>query len=212
MGMILTTNIHWLTGTILQVYDKIVVRQLVNKHDNKKPWDCCKKLDNFINLFPPLERRNCQNDACGLGCRFHLTVMTRTITFSGPGIYYYCKLQVLFPIRFGWTKPTSRRFSEVWRGWWNTSWWFQPIWKICSSKWEASPSRGENEQYLSCHHLEYVDLTRVGPERPQMDMVLQPLPGMQLSLRETQPKLPEKMGKYLCRCEKPVWDSPGMVL
>ena len=24
--------------------------------------------------------------------------------------------------------------------------WFQPIWKICSSKWESSPSRGENKK------------------------------------------------------------------
>ena len=29
-----------------------------------------------------------------------------------------------------------------------SSWWFQPIWKICSSKWESSPSRGENKKYL----------------------------------------------------------------
>ena len=30
-----------------------------------------------------------------------------------------------------------------------TSWWLnQPIWKICSSNWIISPSRGENEKYL----------------------------------------------------------------
>ena len=29
-----------------------------------------------------------------------------------------------------------------------SSWWCQPIWKICSSKWESSPSRGENKKYL----------------------------------------------------------------
>ena len=29
-----------------------------------------------------------------------------------------------------------------------TSWWFQPIWKICSSKWIISPNRGENKKYL----------------------------------------------------------------
>ncbi len=33
-----------------------------------------------------------------------------------------------------------------------TSWWFQPIWKICSSNWIISSSRGENKKYLSCHH------------------------------------------------------------
>ena len=42
-------------------------------------------------------------------------------------------------------------------GWipWNvTGWWLnQPIWKICSSKWESSPNRDEHKKYLSCHHL-----------------------------------------------------------
>ena len=28
----------------------------------------------------------------------------------------------------------------------NTSW-FQPIWNICSSKWESSPNKGENQKY-----------------------------------------------------------------
>ena len=37
--------------------------------------------------------------------------------------------------------------------WSSSSWWFQPIWKICSSNWIISPSRGENKKYLSCHHL-----------------------------------------------------------
>ena len=26
-------------------------------------------------------------------------------------------------------------------------WWFQPLWKRCSSKWESSPNRGENKKY-----------------------------------------------------------------
>ena len=35
-----------------------------------------------------------------------------------------------------------------------TSWWLQPNWKICSSNWIISPRiRGENNKYLSCHHL-----------------------------------------------------------
>ena len=29
-----------------------------------------------------------------------------------------------------------------------TSWWFQPIWKICSSNWTSSPNRGEHKKYL----------------------------------------------------------------
>ena len=34
-----------------------------------------------------------------------------------------------------------------------TSLWFQPIWKICSSNWIISPGRDEIKTYLSCHHL-----------------------------------------------------------
>ena len=37
----------------------------------------------------------------------------------------------------------------------SSSWWFQPIRKICSSHGMISPSRGENQTCLSCHHLEY---------------------------------------------------------
>ena len=34
-----------------------------------------------------------------------------------------------------------------------SGWWFQPLWKICSSKWVHLPqNRGENKKYLSCHH------------------------------------------------------------
>ena len=29
-----------------------------------------------------------------------------------------------------------------------SSWWFQPIWKICSSNWIISPSRDENQKIL----------------------------------------------------------------
>ena len=30
----------------------------------------------------------------------------------------------------------------------NLVWWFQPIWKICPSKWESSPNRDENKKWL----------------------------------------------------------------
>ena len=37
------------------------------------------------------------------------------------------------------------------------SWWFQPIWKICSSNSIISPSRGEHKKrYLKTHHLAYI--------------------------------------------------------
>ena len=29
-----------------------------------------------------------------------------------------------------------------------SSWWFQPLWKICSSKWKSSPNKGDNKKYL----------------------------------------------------------------
>ena len=29
-----------------------------------------------------------------------------------------------------------------------SSWWFHPLWKICSSKWEPSPNRGENKKKI----------------------------------------------------------------
>jgi len=36
----------------------------------------------------------------------------------------------------------------------DTSWWFQPLWKIWSSNWTiSSGDRGKNKQSLSCHHL-----------------------------------------------------------
>ena len=39
-----------------------------------------------------------------------------------------------------------------------TSWWFQPIWKICSSNWIISPSRGENSwKHQPDHQCQSVD-------------------------------------------------------
>ena len=35
--------------------------------------------------------------------------------------------------------------------------WTQPIWKTCASKWETSPSRGENKQYLKPPHKKWAD-------------------------------------------------------
>ena len=32
-------------------------------------------------------------------------------------------------------------------------WLNQPIWEICSSNWESSPSRGEHKKYIWNHHL-----------------------------------------------------------
>ena len=36
----------------------------------------------------------------------------------------------------------------------NSSWWFQPIWKIVDKLDHFPNFRSENKKYLSCHHLE----------------------------------------------------------
>ena len=37
----------------------------------------------------------------------------------------------------------------------SSGWWFQPNWKICSSKWVHLPKFWDgHKKYLSCHHLE----------------------------------------------------------
>ena len=38
-----------------------------------------------------------------------------------------------------------------------TSWWFQPIWKICSSKWESSPIFGVKIRNIWNHHPEELE-------------------------------------------------------
>ena len=45
-------------------------------------------------------------------------------------------------------EPTGIHAVGTWRSRINsiTSWWFQPIWKICSSNWESSPSRGDHRK------------------------------------------------------------------
>ena len=50
-------------------------------------------------------------------------------------------------------------FCGIW-----SSWWFQPIWKICSSKWvEIFPKFFglKNKKYLSCHHPEQPWTTQI---------------------------------------------------
>ena len=39
-------------------------------------------------------------------------------------------------------------FAEKWLHAMSPRWWFQPIWKICSSNWIISPNRDENKKYL----------------------------------------------------------------
>ena len=46
-----------------------------------------------------------------------------------------------------WTKNTFKKTPPV------SSWWFQPICKIWSSKWTSSPSRDENSKNIWNHHL-----------------------------------------------------------
>ena len=44
-----------------------------------------------------------------------------------------------------------------------TGWWFQPIWKICSSNWIISPSRGEIKKNWN-HHLDNVHANSKNPQ------------------------------------------------
>ena len=50
-------------------------------------------------------------------------------------------------------QPLQQLLVSQWKGFAsfhkrNTSWWFQPLWKICSSNWIISPNRGENKKCL----------------------------------------------------------------
>ena len=57
-------------------------------------------------------------------------------------------------------RKTSLRWIQIFKKA-VSSWWFQPLWKICSSKWESSPSFGVNiKKNLWNHHLEF----GIGPE------------------------------------------------
>ncbi len=42
-----------------------------------------------------------------------------------------------------------------------SSWWFQPIWKICSSKWIISPGIGVNMKNVWNHHLDNVSFAQL---------------------------------------------------
>ena len=58
-------------------------------------------------------------------------------------------------------------YQSIARSWWKlhlckshslhiSTWWFQPIWKICSSNWIVSPGVGVKIKhiYISCHYLD----------------------------------------------------------
>ena len=47
-----------------------------------------------------------------------------------------------------------------------TSWWFQPIWKIFSQIGSFPQVLGENKKYLSCHHLEKQRMEKKSPSFP----------------------------------------------
>ena len=60
-----------------------------------------------------------------------------------------------------------------------SSWWFQPIWKLCSSNWIISPSRGENKKYLKPppRNLWFSSeprVTKVQGDIPELKMLLLP--------------------------------------
>ena len=53
------------------------------------------------------------------------------------------------------------------------SWWFQPIWKICSSNWKSSPNRAENKKYIWNHRV-----GAVTPRQSNVSLVLGALHGI----------------------------------
>ena len=66
-------------------------------------------------------------------------------------------------------------------------WWFQPIWKICSSNWKSSPNRGENKKNIWNHHLDRENvailsshgpnLSQISPLKPIQETWVEPIPG-----------------------------------
>ena len=85
--------------------------------------------------------------------------MKKTWLFQVPGVYVFNIYYFSPPPKFHPLKtppqgplpsdslrhkaPENGMHHELW-----TSWWFQPIWKICSSNWIISPSKGVNNRYL----------------------------------------------------------------
>ena len=67
----------------------------------------------------------------------------------------------------GWKKHLADVFSLVVWARIITSWWFQPIWKICSSKWESSPNRDENKKSLKPTPSCYCELTMCKQKLPK---------------------------------------------
>ena len=66
---------------------------------------------------------------------------------------------------------------------WMSGWWLnQPIWKICSSKWESSPNRGENNKYLSCHHLDVLFKQERSQQEKQLALWTQRIYGLCFTL------------------------------
>ena len=65
--------------------------------------------------------------------------------------HFFCQKAILLVSKMAVT--VVERLHPIWKETYfftyiSTSWWFQPLWKICSSKWESSPNRGENKKYL----------------------------------------------------------------
>ena len=49
-------------------------------------------------------------------------------------------------------KPITKENTHLQHQWCLTSWWFQPLWKICNRQIGSfPPGRDENQKYLSCH-------------------------------------------------------------
>ena len=88
-----------------------------------------------------------------------------TSSKHGASVYSYRCSYDSYDIHMGISNYTNsfRATNFVWV----SSWWIQPIWKICPSNWESSPNRDENKKYLSCHHLGFFPATATLSEMPE---------------------------------------------
>ena len=78
---------------------------------------------------------------------------SRIFTDVGPfrGMAPLCSLYIYYHVlqlEMVKTNIKKKRKIQSVKLKWSSSWWFQPIWKICSSNWIISPKRGEHKRYL----------------------------------------------------------------
>ena len=99
-----------------------------------------------------------QSASCGVQCPFGnvifdtlklLSDFKEDFDLRGGGVQLFNQMHIIQYIStFPWSPIKAKQMPlveiDVTRHTSSTGWWFQPLWKICSSKWESSPNRDEN--------------------------------------------------------------------